>query len=223
MIESFGRMFGSTRKNSRPEVRGSVGNTVARSSFACEILGIVAKLRQRPNIHSVVTGYVDKLDLKKRQLFLRTPTPHRILQCRYKTAMQPLLLENLRNIVHVDGKIELDQNDDPMRIVKVSGIRNIDTSDINVVDLLPDYLERNGSEDLYVRVALSDCKQVYCAEVKELDLCQAAYTREELVDIMESWFCFLWQQYALADDSNLTDDAIRHKAILRKLFREIPK
>lgn len=220
MIDSLGRMFGDADKINGLEVRDSVGNTVARSSLANITLGRFAKFRRKPNIHSVATGYVDKLDFKKQQLFLRTPSPHRILSCRYEASMQPLLLENRRKPVHVDGKIELDQNDDPMKIVEVSGIRNIDTSDINVADLLPDYLERNGSEDLYVRVMLSDCMQVYRAELEELELCQAAHTRDELVDIMESWFRFLWQQYALADDSTLTDDAIEYKAALKKLFRE---
>lgn len=220
MIDSLGRMFGGASKNNGLEVRDSVGNTLARSSIANETLGGFANLRRKPYIHSVATGYVDKLDFKKQQLYLRTPSPNRILHCQYETAMQPLLLENRRNLVHVDGKIELDQNDDPVRILEVSGIRNVDTSDINVADLLPDYLEQNCSEDMYVRVTLSDCKQIYSAEMEELELFQAAHTREELVDIMESWFHFLWQQYALADDSTLTDDAVEYKATLKKLFRE---
>ena len=219
MIESLVRVFDKRIL----EVRDEFGNIVARSSTAMEALGIFERLGQKRRIHEVVTGYVDKLDFKKQILFLRTPSPRRVLRCRYEDDMQPLLLSNRRELVHVDGKVELDHNDDPVKISKVSGIREVDTSDINVVHLLPDYLERNGAEDLYVRVALSDCKQVYTAEMKELYLCQAADTREELVDIMKSWFRFLWRQYALADDETLTADAIEHKATLKKLFREISK
>ena len=219
MTDSLGRLFNKYIL----EIRDGFGNIASRSSNAMRVLGAFERLRQKHRIHEVVTGYVDKLDFKKQLLFLRTPSPHRILCCSYKTNMQPLLLRNRGKLVHVDGKVELDHNDDPVRIRKVSGIRDIDTRDINVADLLPDYLERTGSEDLYVRITLSDCKQVYEAEMKELDLCQAAHTREELVDIMESWFCFLWRQYALADDSTLTDDAIEHKATLKKLFREISR
>lgn len=219
MFESLTRVFG----NNELEVQDGFGNVVARSSAATKAFGNFERPDQKHRIHYVVTGRVDKLDFKKQLLFLRTSSPRRILRCPYEKDMQPLLLKSRRKLVHVDGKIELDQHDDPLKIVEVNRIRSIDTSDINVADLLPNYLERNGTEDLYVRVTLSDCKQVYCAAMEELDLYQAACTREELVDIMKSWFRFLWRKYALADDSTLTDDAIKHKATLRKLFREISK
>lgn len=219
MIDSLDRVFDKKIL----EIRDGFGNIVARSSNAMRALGSFERLRPKNRIHEVVTGYVDKIDFKKRLLFLRTPSPHRILRCRYEAGMQSLLLRNRRKLVHVDGKIELDHDDDPMRVRKVSSIRDIDTSDINVADLLPDYLERNGTKKLYVRVTLSDCKQVYKAKMEELDLCQAAHTREELLEIMESWFRFLWRQYALADNSTLTDDAIEYKTTLRKLFREVSR
>ena len=219
MIDSLDRVFD---KNIL-EIRDGFGNIVAKSSTAMNAVGSFKKLRQKPRFHPVVTGYVDKLDFKRKTLFLRTPSPHRILRCQYEMDMQPLLLRNRRKLVHVDGKIELNHDDDPVRIRKVSGIRDIDTSNINVADLLPEYLERNGTEDLYVNIALSDCKQVYRAKMQELDLCQAAHTREELLEIMESWFRFLWRQYALADDCTLTNDAVEYKATLRKLFRGVSK
>ena len=219
MFDSLNRVFGKRVL----EVRDGFGNIVAQSSATIKALGSFEKLGPKNRIEEVVTGYVDKLDFKRQILFLRTPSTRRILRCQYEKGMQPLLLANRRELVHVDGKVKLNRDDDPVKILEVSGIRDIDTSNINVTDLLPDYLERNGTEDLYVRVALSDCKQVYTAEMKELDLRQAAHTREELVDIMKSWFRFLWRQYALADDKTLTDDAIEHKVTLRKLFKEISK
>ncbi len=67
---------------------------------------------------------------------------------------------------------------------------------------------------LVLLAEITESRDSYIAEVPGLDIPLAAITPQEMQDAIEDLIPFLWQQYALEDDSNLTPKARTLKARL---------
>ncbi len=57
-------------------------------------------------------------------------------------------------------------------------------------------------------------------EIPELHLCCSGATRDQAIDELAADFIWLWKEYALADDDQLSKDAMELKRRLRSMVRE---
>ena len=221
ILSSLGKMFGGQGGHYRLSVEDKAGNVIVDSVSATEAVERLRQARLSPGTHSIVTGYFNKVDFKERKLSLLIPGTGRLISCLYEEDIEPALLENARDLIQVVGTIELDEDGNPQRITDVQEVHPVNTDDIDLIELLPDYLKANELNNLRVKVELSDDKQTYFAKLDELGIDQAAYTRFDLVEALEAELDFLWKNVAREEDDNLAPRARLLKAELKKLFKEI--
>lgn len=221
IISSLGKMFGGQGGHYRLSVKDKAGNVIVDSVSATDALERLRQARLSPGTHSIVTGYFNKVDFKERKLSLLIPSTGRLISCLYEDDIEPALLENARDLIQVVGTIELDEDGTPQRITDVQEVHPVNTDDIDLIDLLPDYLKANELNNLRITVEMSEDKQTYFASLDELGIDHAAYTRSDLIDVLEAELDFLWKNVAQEDDDNLAPKARLLKAKLRKLFKEI--
>lgn len=223
IIASLEKMFGGQGGNYRLSVKNKAGNVIVDSVSATDSLERLRQARLSPDTHSIVTGYFNKVDFKEHKLSLLIPSTGRLISCLYEEDIEPALLENARDLIQVVGTIELDDDGNPQRITDVQEVHPVNVDDIDLIDLLPDYLKANELNNLRISVELSEDKQTYFAKSDELGIDQAAYTRPDLVDALEAELDFLWRHVAQEDDENLTLKARQLKADLKRWFKEISK
>ncbi|MCR9237440.1 MAG: hypothetical protein NXI17_12300 [Alphaproteobacteria bacterium] len=223
IIASLGKMFGGQGGHYRLSVEDNAGKIIVDSVSATDALERLRQARLSPDTHSIVTGFFNKVDFKERKLSLLIPSTGRLISCLYEENIEPALLENARDLIQVVGTIELDEDGNPLRITDVQEVHPVNTDDIDLIELLPDYLKANELNNLRIMVELSEDKQTYFAKMDKLGIDQAAYTRSDLVDALEAEIDFLWKNVAQEDDDKLAQKARLLKAELNKLFKEISK
>lgn len=221
IIASLGKMFGGQGGHYRLSVEDKSGGVIVDSVSATDTLEQLRQARLSPGTHSIVTGYFNKVDFKERKLSLLIPSTGRLISCLYEEDIEHSLLENARDLIQVVGTIELDEDGNPQRITDVQEVHPVNTDDIDLIELLPDYLKANELNNLRITVEMSEDKQTYFARLDELGIDHAAYTRSDLIDFLEAELDFLWKNVAQEDDDNLAPKARLLKAELRKLFKEI--
>ncbi len=221
ILASLGKMFFGQGNQYRLSIEDKARNVIVDSTSAIDSLERLQQARLSPGTHSIVTGYFNKVDFKERKLSLLLPSTGRLISCLYEEDIEPVLLENARDLIQVVGTIELDENGIPQRITDVQEVHPVNIDDIYLIELLPNYLKPNELNNLRVTVELSEDKQTYFAKLDELGIDHAAYTRSDLVDALEAELDFLWRNIAQEDDGNLAPKARLLKAELKKLFKEI--
>lgn len=221
LIASLDRAFRSQIGRYRLSIEDRSGNVIVDSAKAIDTLENLRQARLSPDTHSIVTGYFNKVDFKERKLTLLIPDTGRTISCLYEEDIESTLLENARDLIQVIGTIELDSDGNPQRITDVQEFHPVNTDDIDILELIPEYLKSNELNNLKVAVTLSDDKQTYFASLEELGIDQAAYTRSDLIDGLRAEIEFLWTSIAREHDVNLAPKAIMLKKTLRKYFVEI--
>jgi len=83
-------------------------------------------------------------------------------------------------------------------------------TDLSTIEL--NYIDWNGKKlhfknDLILTPKLDDTKQLYTIDYPKLGLTTFAHTRQELIEDIKSDIAYLWEEYALAADNELTEDA----------------
>ncbi len=226
LLSSLGKTFGNGRGRCDLSIVEREGTEIARGDSVSKGLALLRKgLRGReesdPFIVPAVTGHLGKIDLRKSEISLVVPGRNRQLICKYSKEHEHSILENPRDLIQVVGIIEADREKEiPQRITKVSRIQAVNSEDIEMVDILPPELEIVNIENPRFEVYLSDDKQVLNADYEEFNIWQAAYTREELLGILNSEIAVLWRKIALESDEKLWPYAQSLKRKLKGTFRE---
>ena len=221
LIASFKKTLSDPSNSCRIKIEDCNGTVISDSDSVSEKIDVFKTLRSAPNIESFATGYVEKIDFYKRILFIRIPHTGSLLQCHYKKKVEDTLIENKCKLVQIKGKIEMNREGNPQKIAKMKKAWKVDTENINVIDLLPSYLEENHAGGLQFNVDLTDDKQAFVARLSDLGIFQIAHTRRELAEILEAELDVLWQEYALKDDENLViGEAHEIKRQMKILFKE---
>jgi hypothetical protein len=68
---------------------------------------------------------------------------------------------------------------------------------------------------------LDETQQLYCLDYPVLGINVYAYTRDQLDLELREQIAFLWDSYAMADDAELTESALRLKRNLLAILKEV--
>ena len=162
----------------------------------------------------VVTGELKNIDFIEHKLTIIFPPTSRELDCLYDEALEDLLYERRRDLIQVTGRVLLDDQGSPKKIIDVSDIRDVDLSPLDIS------LVRHGAVSLRVAPAFSfeptldESKQLLYVEYPGLGVCAFAPTREALLIELHEHLAMLWQEYALAKDVDLDAPALQLKQTL---------
>lgn len=142
----------------------------------------------------------------------------RVLDCYYEPELEDLIIENLRGVVHVTGSVQLDSEGNPDKIVGVTEIAPLDLRPIRLktVESPEGTLIFRKSKDV---VPAFESQQVMI-EIPELNIVASGATRDEAVRELYSDLIWLWKEYGLAKDEDLSSDARELKQLLLEMVEE---
>lgn len=150
-----------------------------------------------------VTGRLSRIDFDDRKLTIIYPPTLRELECIYDETVEGLLLASPRELIQVTGRVILDDEDQPKRIIDVQSIRELDLSAFFLSELVfPDCTLRfHAGRSLLPE--LDESRQLLCLRDAELGIDVCAPTREELFEELCADVDVLWRNYACAPDEAL--------------------
>jgi len=198
----------SNAMNSR-DIQKNITSIIDRAQYAVE-----AQM-------TVVTGRLIRIDFEEKKIVILYPINNRPLDCFYNEDVEDMLLENRRLLVQITGMVEIDENDYPKKITDAISIQEIDLSPIEFDCIKYGNKKLRFKERLVLIPELDESEQFYTIRYPKFNLDTFAYTRQEMIDGIESDIAMLWKEYAKADDLELTEDALELKRILFLNIEEI--
>lgn len=162
----------------------------------------------------VVTGELKNIDFIEHKLTIIYPPTSKELDCLYDEALEDLLYERRRDLIQVTGRVLLDDQGSPKKIIDVTDIRDVDLSPLEISIVRHGAVTLQVSPPLSLEPALDESKQLLCAENLDFDISVFAPTREALLAELHEHLVMLWHEYALAKDDNLDAPALQLKCTL---------
>ncbi len=156
-----------------------------------------------------VIGQLQSIDFAKKQVVILYPPTNRAIECLYREEIEDTLVDARRELFQVIGQFVLDDNSHPKQL---SDVRSIEPVDLGALSL--SWLEHAGrtylmSPPITVQPRLDDeSQQHFVAEIAELCVVAQGDTRDDLLDDIAAQIDFLWQEYASAEEADLSEDAI---------------
>ena len=166
----------------------------------------------------IVTGKFIRVDFEARKLEILYPGTNKILDCFYQEDFTPVLPENPGEMIQVIGSVELNADEEPVRITDVQDILEVDLSPIPVRPAPFGEGHIVARQPIELHPVLSETKQLYRLEDEEIGISLFAYTRDELVDMLDDYIVMLWTDYAQEKDEILSGDARELKVHLLEAF-----
>jgi hypothetical protein len=162
----------------------------------------------------VVTGELKNIDFIERKITIIYPPTSKELECLYDEALEDLLYERRRELIQVTGRVLLDDQGSPKKIIDVTDIRDVDLSPLEISTVRHGVIHLHVIPVLLLEPTLDDSKQLLCIENQELHISVFAPTREALLAELHEHLAMLWQEYAQASDDDLDAIAIQLKQTL---------
>lgn len=169
----------------------------------------------------VVTGELKNIDFIEHKLTIIYPPTSKELECLYDEALEDLLYERRRDLIQVTGRVLLDDQGSPKKIIDVTDIRDVDLSVLEISLVRHGAVHLQVSPVLLLEPSLDNSKQLLCVENPEFDILVFAPTREALLAELHEHLAMLWQEYAQANDDDLDPLALQLKQVLLKRMAEI--
>jgi len=169
----------------------------------------------------VVTGELTHINFKEHKLTIIYPPTSKELECLYDEALEDLLFERRRDLIQVTGRVLLDDQGSPKKIIDVTEISDVDLSPFEISAVRHGALHLHIAPPLSAEPKLDESKQLLCMEYPAFDLLVFAPTREGLLAEAHEHLAMLWEEYALAEDSELDGPAHALKTILRARLSEV--
>ena len=173
--------------------------------------------------HSCMIGAVQSLDTDAQTAVIADLKTHRRLGIRYEKSLEPFLLNSINELVEVVGKIQIDRNASPLLICAVEKLCSVDTSDIKISQVIPNFLKLRSPIDPIVRVELDDHQQFYCARLPDLKVFACGDTREQLKARITERVEFCWDEFVREDDSDFNQNAKLLREKLLSTFEEVER
>ena len=169
----------------------------------------------------VVTGRLKAIDFEGKKIVIQYPITKKDLNCCYNDDIEDMLIENRRQLIQITGDVILDDDENPQKISDVVNIQEVDLSPLDLNEITGKNIRLRFKKPLRLTPFLDETKQLYCIELPELNIDVCEYTRADLENAVSEQFLFLWQEYALEDENNLTKQATILKNRILSYMEEV--
>ena len=169
----------------------------------------------------IVTGELKNIDFIEHKLTIIYPPTSKELECIYDEALEDLLYERRRDLIQVTGLVILDDQGSPKKIIDVTDIRDLDLSPLEISNVRWGATHLLVSPPLSLQPALDESKQLLCIDYPALHLSIFGVTREALLAELHEHLGMLWEEYALANDTELDGVALQLKQSLLACMSEV--
>lgn len=170
-----------------------------------------------------VIGELVSVNFESNSLVVRNYATHKQIECLYRPEVVDQILQNRSGGVQVSGKFTLDDEGNPKKLTDVSSIVAVDLSRIVVSSFVANGENIRcvaGKDASFVPQLDEETRQMFVVTRDELGIEVFASTRDELVDELNEQLAVNWLEYAMADDSELTETAL---AVKRNLLAHYSK
>lgn len=166
----------------------------------------ISALLAKPSLdEATVSGELLRVHLDERKIAIYHQTAKRLLDCYYNPELEDFIVENLRGIVHVTGRVELDSDGLPHKITDVTDIRALDLTPLVLKSIEMPEGALALEEHQVIEPSFEDDYVVF--ELPDLNIVAAGETRDDAVEKLYSDFVWLWKEYVLAPPGSLSQDA----------------
>jgi len=169
----------------------------------------------------VLTGWLNEIDFASRKLLLLETSSQRKLTCLYEEAVEPMLLDNPRELIQVHGTIVRDAEGRPESIQDVRLVQALDLSPCRFDQLFLGNEEVRFDPPLDLIVEFDATTGMLSAADPDLGIDAYGETREILQASVRSELDTLWRFYANADPEVLTEDAVELRSRLITRFKAL--
>lgn len=166
-----------------------------------------------------VTGELVRIHLDEHKLGILYPPTGRVLDCFYSPELDDFLIQNLKGYVHVTGRVQLDNQGNPDKIIDVTEVSSLDLSPLRISRISAGGLALFLTKPLYLEPSFFD--QSVVLEYEPFNIIADGITREEAINNFEKDFVWLWKEYVQTEDELLTLDAAKLKRELLALVKEV--
>jgi len=201
--------------------KNSTGDAVMlNEEVSARIDTLINEQPEEQSALQTVTGKLNEIRFTQHQLTIDYAPRHRTLECFYKEDIEPMLFENRRDLIQVTGKVIVDEDNHPMKIVEVENIQDLDLSPFVVSEMTDGSLKIRFKKPLELVPTLSESQQLIHLFHKDLNIDVFASTRVSLLSELKEQVLMMWHEYVQEDDSNLADSARELKQYLIAAIRE---
>lgn len=157
---------------------------------------------------TAVIGELQSIDFAAKRVWILYPPTQQEIECTYRDEVEDTIIDARRGLFQITGQFVLDSNGHPKRLTNVRAIEPVDLTPVKLVDVeLNDGALVFEPPLQFVPELDTEGQQYFVARIPELGLELSGRTRDLLVQDFEAQIAFVWREYALASEAELTDDA----------------
>ncbi|HEX3720339.1 MAG TPA: hypothetical protein VH595_20500 [Verrucomicrobiae bacterium] len=168
-----------------------------------------------------VTGRLEAVSFSERKLTVNYAPKGRWLECSYDESVELMLLENRRDLIQVTGRVIMDEDGHPKKIVEVEQVRDLDMSPFVLGEIPANGFTLKPRRVLQCAPHLSDSQQLICLQNDDWGLDVFAPTRSELFEELKEQLAMLWLEFAREVDDALSPPARQVKRQLQSDWEEV--
>jgi hypothetical protein len=207
------------------EVRGNDAVSRVLTEDAHRRLEDLARLlEERPIVErGTLTGELRAIDFSRKQITILHLVDNRELECSYSVDEEISLINQRLSLVHVTGRLIRDASGRVSSIDEVDKIEPYDVSPIHVgrVDTSHGQLQLRRPLTLELQLDPDSNRQWMSVEYEALGLLVTAPTRGILVDALREEIAFLWEEYVMDRQTELSPGALSLRAELEQHFEVV--
>ena len=154
-----------------------------------------------------LTGVPIRMNFKERRFWIEL-LDGCVLEVPYDEAenAESLLINNRSGLVQIHGNVTYNEHDKALSISNVDKVLPIDTSSIEIAELMLDGSNYRARPPLQFEVEFNDEEYFYSLE-GDFDIILAAETRIELEDALDNMLNYLWTKFVHGNPDSFADDA----------------
>jgi hypothetical protein len=166
-----------------------------------------------------ITGELMRINFDQHRIVVKHKPSEKSLECSYNPEDEDAILENRDGYLLISGLIELDAGGNPDKISNVTDIRFLDLSPVKISRIISDGLVLELNKPLIIEPVFED--QEVVLNYDELNIISVGQDREESIKDFEDDFIWLWREYVMVEDNNLSVDAITLKQLLQDMVGRV--
>lgn len=187
------------------------------------LTSLVARFGIFPRLYPSMIAELRELEEDKQIAIVLVPRTRQSIRFKYDSTLKQVLLANVSKLVEIDGKIRMDECDNPIAVSTVKHIELVNTNDIVVAEILPDFLHLNDTSLHLIKVELDETQRFYCAELEDLNLFACGLSRGHLKEQLRENLEVCWDEFVREDGSDLSQDARDLRDKLLSSFKEVKR
>ena len=155
----------------------------------------------------VVSGELVQLHLDEKRLGIYYAPAKKVIHCSYEPELEDYIVSCLREIIQVYGQVQLDNRGIPEKIVDVIEIENLDLSPLKIGEILFENKKLLLRDELSISVDYDQENQEFSLEYPILNISIGAKDRQAILDEFYADFYWIWLEYGICDEAQMSDDA----------------